>query len=73
MKHLTAFMAMMALGWCTGPLCAQTASAREWFDRAAQEFVQQDKITALLGTAPTPWREGLAEYLKRMQETAHGS
>jgi Skp family chaperone for outer membrane proteins len=47
MKHLTAFMAMMALGWCTGPLCAQTASAREWFDRAAQEFVQQDKITAL--------------------------
>jgi hypothetical protein len=47
MKHLIAIMAMMALGWCNGPLCAQTASAREWFDRAAQEFVQQDKITAL--------------------------
>jgi hypothetical protein len=30
--------------------------------------LSKDKITELLGVAPRPWREGLAEYLKRMQD-----
>ena len=39
--------------------------------RPAYSVLSKDKITALLGTAPTPWREGLAEYLKRMQDGTH--
>ncbi len=47
MKHVIALVAMMVSAWHASPLCAQTATASEWFDRAAQQFVQQDKITAM--------------------------
>ncbi|MBL7981511.1 MAG: hypothetical protein JNL52_06825 [Flavobacteriales bacterium] len=47
MKHVIALVALMVSAWSASPLCAQTATASEWFDRAAQQFVQQDKITAL--------------------------
>jgi dTDP-4-dehydrorhamnose reductase len=36
--------------------------------RPAYSVLSKDKITELLGVAPRPWREGLAEYLKRMQD-----
>ncbi|MBM4164772.1 MAG: dTDP-4-dehydrorhamnose reductase [Lentisphaerae bacterium] len=41
--------------------------------RPAYSVLSKAKITALLGVAPTPWREALVEYLKGMQATTADS
>ncbi len=53
-------------GTCRVEPCA-TAAYPTRARRPAYSVLSKDKITALLGVTPMPWREGLVEYLEHMR------